>query len=481
MEMDRKLGVAVCGIGWCGLQHIAAFQRNPHAEVRWLCTRDPQRAREAVSQAGITLPGVRVTADYDDLLTATDVDIIAIATPNHLHADQAVAAARAGKHLLLEKPTGLDVAELVRIRDAVRQSGVRTIVSFVLRYNPFLKFARWLRVEGWLGDIRFARTQYLSRVTDWYAGWDWVRTRASGRSHLLAAGCHAVDALRWCSGLEPIEVSAMHTHFTKGYEWPTTIVANLRLERSAIGHVTSSTDFMLPYTFLVELMGDRATLRQDLLQWLDSPIDVEELSVANPFPDVQLAAATDDRGRPGDPDPVRHARLRRRRAPSVPGGDRRTGPLRPRQPRDVDRRVRCAEDDGSVPGGGLVSRAEWPTRAAAACPRRLTSTTVNAEPAEPAEFLFSLADSPRSGRIAPVGARPATVERTAQNAQSLWPALIAATVQPLKGLRYVARPPSVGVSAGSACSALIVVVSGGRSNERVSREAAVSTALRVLR
>ena len=186
----------------------------------------------------------------------------------------------------------------MRIRDAVRQSGVRTIVSFVLRYNPFLKFARWLRVEGWLGDIRFARTQYLSRVTDWYAGWDWVRTRASGRSHLLAAGCHAVDALRWCSGLEPIEVSAMHTHFTKGYEWPTTIVANLRLERSAIGHVTSSTDFMLPYTFLVELMGDRATLRQDLLQWLDSPIDVEELSVANPFPDVQLAAATDDRGRP---------------------------------------------------------------------------------------------------------------------------------------------------------------------------------------
>ena len=143
------------------------------------------------------------------------------------------------------------------------RSGVRTIVSFELRYNPFLKFARWLRTEGWLGDIRFARTQYLSRVTDWYSGWDWVRTRESGRSHLLAAGCHAVDALRWCSGLEPIAVSAFHTHFTAGYEWPTSIVANMRLERAALGHVTSSTDFMLPYTFLVELMGDRATLRQD--------------------------------------------------------------------------------------------------------------------------------------------------------------------------------------------------------------------------
>jgi len=232
------------------------------------------------------------------VLAARDVDIVSITTPNHLHADQAVAAAKAGKHIVLEKPTGLDAAELVRIRDAVRSAGVRTIVSFELHYNPYLKFARWLRAEGWLGDIRFARTQYLSRVTDWYAGWNWVRTRESGRSHLLAAGCHAVDALRFCSGLEPISVSALHTHFTEGYEWPTTIIANMRLSGSALGHVSSSTDFMMPYTFLVELMGDRASLRQELLQSLDTPIDLEALSAANPFPDVHLRPAADAAGRP---------------------------------------------------------------------------------------------------------------------------------------------------------------------------------------
>jgi predicted dehydrogenase len=232
------------------------------------------------------------------MLASNDVDIVSIATPNHLHADQAVAAADAGKHLLLEKPTGLDIAELMRIRDAVRRAGVRTIVSFELRYNPFLMFARWLRAEGWLGRIRFARTQYLSRVTDWYGGWSWVRTRESGRSHLLAAGCHAVDALRWCSGLEPVSVSAYHTRFTDGYEWPTSIVANVMLEGSALGHVTSSLDFMLPYTFLLELMGDRATLRQDLLQWLDVPLDFDRLVAANPFPDVRLERATDAAGRP---------------------------------------------------------------------------------------------------------------------------------------------------------------------------------------
>ena len=149
-------------------------------------------------------------------------------------------------------------------------AGVRTIVSFELRYNPFLKFARWLR-EPTAGSARSAsRARSICPASPTGTrGWDWVRTRESGRSHLLAAGCHAVDALRFCTGLEPIAVSAFHTRFTDGYEWPTSIIANMTLEGSALGHVSSSTDFMLPYTFVVELMGDRATLRQDLLQWLD--------------------------------------------------------------------------------------------------------------------------------------------------------------------------------------------------------------------
>jgi predicted dehydrogenase len=295
---DGKLGVGICGIGWCASQHIKAFQHNPHTAITWLCGRDVARVQANLLEYGVDARGARITTSYDELLQSPEVDIISITTPNHLHADQAVAAARAGKHLVLEKPTGLDEQELAGIRDAVLRSGVRSIVSFELHYNPYLKFARWLRTSEWLGEIRFARTQYLSRVTDWYAGWEWVRTRGSGRSHLLAAGCHAVDALRWCSGREPLEVSAFHTHFTEGYEWPTTILVNMKLEGGALGHVTSSTDFMLPYHFLVELMGDRATLRQDLLQWLDTPVDAAAVAAANPFQDVALEPATDSVGRP---------------------------------------------------------------------------------------------------------------------------------------------------------------------------------------
>jgi len=63
----------------------------------------------------------------------------------------------------------------------------------------------------------------------------------------------------------------------------------MKLQKGAIGHVTSSTDFMLPYTFGVELMGDKATVRDTLVTWhKEQPLDVEELRTANPFPDVKL-------------------------------------------------------------------------------------------------------------------------------------------------------------------------------------------------
>ena len=131
--------MGVSGVGWCASQHIAAFQRNPHTTVTWVHGRDEARTRANLEKYGLSLPEAKFTTDYEALLRAADVDIISITTPNHLHADQAVAAADAGKHIVLEKPTGLDTGELVRIRDAVRRTGVQTIVSFELRYNPYLK------------------------------------------------------------------------------------------------------------------------------------------------------------------------------------------------------------------------------------------------------------------------------------------------------------------------------------------------------
>ena len=228
----------------------SAFLRNPHTS-RHLAARPRRRTAPAPTSPSTasSLPAARHHDRYEDLLEAPDVDIISIATPNHLHAAQAVAAARAGKHMLLEKPTGLDDGRTGA--DPRRGPARRRADDCLLRaaLQPVSEIrALAADVGGWLGDIRFARTQYLSRVTDWYAGWDWVRTRASGRSHLLAAGCHAVDALRWCSGLEPRRGQRVSHALHRGLR-----VADLdssptcTLGGGALGHVTSSTDFMLPY------------------------------------------------------------------------------------------------------------------------------------------------------------------------------------------------------------------------------------------
>lgn len=273
----HELGVGVVGVGWAGTQHVGCFVKNPHCRIVGLCGQSPDRVRANLAGAGLSLPDAYVTDDFGRLVDDPDIQLIAIATPNDKHAAEAVAAARAGKHLLIEKPVGMNEGELTRILDAVEASGVRTIVSFELRFNPYLRYLRWLRESGRLGDLRFARLQYLSHVTDWYAGWEWLRTRERGGSHLVAAGCHAADALRWLTGWEPEQVSAFNTRFTHGYEWPTTIEANLLCPGGALAHVTSSTDFMMPYTFGIELMGDRMTVRDGLLLWSGDAPDREEL------------------------------------------------------------------------------------------------------------------------------------------------------------------------------------------------------------
>ncbi len=290
--MAGRLGVGVVGIGWCAAQHIAAFRKNPQTEIVALVGRDVDRVHATLAKNGQTAGGARVTTRFEDLLEADDVHIIDIATPNDLHAAQAIAAARAGKHILLEKPTGMTVEELIAIRDAVRAAGVRTIVSFELRYNPWLRFVHWMRESGRLGRVQYARTNYLSRVTDWYSGWEWCRTVKGGGSHLLAAGCHAVDALRWATGLEVAEVSAYHQRITPGYEWPTTIDVNVRFEGGGLGHVTSTTDFQMPYWFGIEVMGDRATIRDTHILWKDETLSLDALREANPFPGVTLHEAT---------------------------------------------------------------------------------------------------------------------------------------------------------------------------------------------
>lgn len=256
------LGVGVVGAGWVSGEHIKAFEENPHTKVVAITSRRETSARQRMEEHNLSC---NLYTDYNKMLEQDDIDIITICTPNHLHAEETIQAAEAGKHILIEKPVALNLEDLKRMRDAVREAKVKTVVGFVLRWNPFFQTAKSLIKGGALGEIFYAECDYLHRIGDWYSGWEWVTKAFSGGSSFLAAGCHSIDALRWFVGEEVTEVSAYSGRYNDDYEYDATCVAIMKFESSAIGKSCTSFDCNMPYVFNVELFGKKGTIRNDKL------------------------------------------------------------------------------------------------------------------------------------------------------------------------------------------------------------------------
>ena len=122
--MDRKLGIAILGTGDVSNGHIGAYRRNPHVEIRAILSRDAAKAAAKASQFG--LENCRAFTNLDALLHADGIDAVSICTPHHLHVEQGIACARAGKHMIVEKPVALDFPGLKKLDAAVREHGVHS-------------------------------------------------------------------------------------------------------------------------------------------------------------------------------------------------------------------------------------------------------------------------------------------------------------------------------------------------------------------
>jgi predicted dehydrogenase len=264
----RILGAAVWGAGWVAGEHLRAFMRNPHTEVVAVGSRTLDGTRRKMAEVGLAPDACTPYDDLDALLGDGRVQVVSICTPNYLHAENAIRAARAGKHLVIEKPPAITLESLRAMRDAVREAQVRTIVSFVLRWNPLVRTIKALCDDGALGEIVFARADYWHRIRpEEWAGYRWARTRAGGGSIMLAGGSHAVDALRYLIGSEVVSVSARHgpVRPRSGYEWPGTTVALLEFANGALAEASACVDAHIPYVFNLDLLGDRGTMRGNRL------------------------------------------------------------------------------------------------------------------------------------------------------------------------------------------------------------------------
>jgi predicted dehydrogenase len=265
---ERTFGAAVWGAGWVAGEHLRAYVRNPHTEVVAIGSRTREGARRKLAEVGLSPETCAVYDDLDALLADKRVQLVSICTPNFLHAEHAMRAAQAGKHLVIEKPPAITLESLHAMRDAVRRAGVRTIVSFVLRWNPLVRTIKALVDDGALGELVLARADYWHHLTpqEW-PGYHWARTRAGGGSIMLAGGSHAVDAIRFLAGSEVVSVSARQgpVRPRSGYEWAGTSMALLELQNGALAEVSATVDAYLPYVFNLELLGDRGSMRGNRL------------------------------------------------------------------------------------------------------------------------------------------------------------------------------------------------------------------------
>jgi predicted dehydrogenase len=223
MTDPSALRVAMIGHAFMGSAHSQAWRTAGRffdlplgPEMAVLVGRDADRAAEAADRLG----WADSSSDWREVVARDDVDLVDVCTPGDTHAEIAIAALEAGKHVLCEKPLANTVAEaeaMVAAAEAARRQGVRSMVGFTYRRVPAISLARQLVAEGRIGEVRHVRAQYLQ---DWIAdpeaplSWRLDKARA-GSGALGDIGAHIIDMTQFITGDRIAEVSGRLETFVK--------------------------------------------------------------------------------------------------------------------------------------------------------------------------------------------------------------------------------------------------------------------------
>ncbi|HVY48906.1 MAG TPA: Gfo/Idh/MocA family oxidoreductase [Minicystis sp.] len=234
-----------------------AIARVRGAELWSVCSRDAGRARAFAARHGAKSP----SPAFDDeaaFLADPKLDVVLVATPDRLHASQAIAAARAGKHVLVEKPMATSAAEARAMVEACGAANVKLGVAYHLRHHGGHEVLARAVHEGALGEVRHARVLWAYKARD---ASNWRAREDVGRWWALAGvGTHCVDLARWLlvpRAGEVTEVRAVTSRSVFGGPHEETAVAALRFASGATAEIVASVLF--DATSAVDVFGDAAS------------------------------------------------------------------------------------------------------------------------------------------------------------------------------------------------------------------------------
>jgi len=238
--MARKR-FALIGAGLFGEMHARAYASHPEAELAVICDLNGDRAKQVAERYG----AARCTDDWREVVQDRSIEAVSVATPDFAHAEIAVALARAGKHLLVEKPLATTVAECEQMVEAARQAGVKLMVDYHNRWNPVFHEAQRRARSGELGSPRYIyyRVSNTTYVPLTMLSW------ASKSSVLWFLGSHATDMTCWLLGEWPsrvYSVSRREVLRSMGVDTPDFFASTLEFPSGAVAVIENV--WLLPQT-----------------------------------------------------------------------------------------------------------------------------------------------------------------------------------------------------------------------------------------
>jgi predicted dehydrogenase len=258
-----SIRVGLIGAGGIAGAHLRGYQQiTGQAEVAAVADVDIEHARQRATEAG----GARAFTDYGDMLATADLDAVDICLPHHLHADAIIAAARAGKAILCEKPLCLTTGEAKAVRDAVADAGVTLMCAHNQLYLPAVERARQMVADGALGTVYELRTTDSFHHTFNAANMGWRAQRSMiGGGELIDTGYHPTYLLLHLAGSEPTEVTAMLSrHRLEHMDGEDSARVLVRFASGAVGEIVTSWAYdPAPGTERFSLVGDKGSLSSD--------------------------------------------------------------------------------------------------------------------------------------------------------------------------------------------------------------------------
>ncbi|MFF2484022.1 Gfo/Idh/MocA family protein [Paenibacillus sp. NPDC058071] len=228
---------AIVGCGHIAYKHAEAIREIDSAQISAVCDTNP-----ATLDKFVELTGARGYLNLEEMLgSEPDVDVVCICTPSGLHARLAVTIARAGKHLIIEKPLALTLEDADRIQEAAKAAGVKAAVVHPNRYRPAI-----LRLKQALERGAFGKLSHVNATVRWNRGqayYDqapWRGTQAMDGGVLMNQAIHSLDLLQWLFG-EVEQIKAMVDTRVRRIEAEDVAVATLRFEDGTLGLVEAAT------------------------------------------------------------------------------------------------------------------------------------------------------------------------------------------------------------------------------------------------